>query len=338
MEPVRVVSRRLPQKHMFIVLYCLLGAQILLTGLYLLRPGGVQLQKKLLDIRKNSPSRGGFDNDPDKSIKTQPTVVEDCAEHPSTLVGLIRIDLNVSTDLNEQKKAMPEVDWGEWKPSKCKSRHKVAIIIPYRDRLQHLKMQLRYLHPLLQRQLVHYRLFVVEQAGVGTWNKGRVMNAGFLEAAKLFDFQCVIFHDVDLVPEDDRNTYKCHPLPLHMSSAPSQDKYRTRYTFLVGGVMNFPREDFLKLNGYSNEFWGWGGEDDDMAQRLKASAKGFERVPTDMGRYTSLIHGGRDKNPRRIALLQDSKKRQAKDGVSSLPYRLLSSTNAKLYTHLLVVV
>ncbi|XP_013382909.1 beta-1,4-N-acetylgalactosaminyltransferase bre-4 isoform X2 [Lingula anatina] len=254
------------------------------------------------------------------------------------MVGRIHVDVNVTADLNEQKKAMPDVDWGEWKPSNCKPRHKVAIIIPYRDRLPHLKVQLRYLHPLLQRQQVHYRIFVAEQAGVGTWNKGRVMNAGYIEAAKLFDFQCVIFHDVDLVPEDDRNTYKCFSLPVHMSSAPSQDNYRTRYTILVGGVMNFPREDFLKLNGYSNEFWGWGGEDDDMAYRMKASAMDFERVPPEIGRYTSLIHGDRDKNPRRMALLQGSKKRQAKDGVSSLPYRLLSSSNEKLYTHLLVAV
>ena len=30
------------------------------------------------------------------------------------------------------------------------------------------------------------------------------MNIGFVEALKMYDFECFVFHDVDLVPEDDR--------------------------------------------------------------------------------------------------------------------------------------
>jgi beta-1,4-galactosyltransferase 1 len=30
------------------------------------------------------------------------------------------------------------------------------------------------------------------------------MNIGFVEALKMYDFDCFVFHDVDLVPEDDR--------------------------------------------------------------------------------------------------------------------------------------
>ena len=52
---------------------------------------------------------------------------------------------------------------GEWKPAVCEARDQVAVIIPYRARPQHLPVLLKYLHPLLQRQLIHYRIFVVEQ-------------------------------------------------------------------------------------------------------------------------------------------------------------------------------
>jgi len=35
-------------------------------------------------------------------------------------------------------------------------RQKVAIIIPFKDRDAHLKTLLYYLHPMLQRQQIHY--------------------------------------------------------------------------------------------------------------------------------------------------------------------------------------
>ena len=49
------------------------------------------------------------------------------------------------------------------------------------------------------------------------------MNAAFKEAWKIADFDCFIFHDVDLIPEDDRNMYTCPDQPRHMS--PSVDKF-----------------------------------------------------------------------------------------------------------------
>lgn len=49
------------------------------------------------------------------------------------------------------------------------------------------------------------------------------MNAGVREALKEEDFQCFVFHDVDLIPEDDRNLYSCPSAPRHMSV--SVDKF-----------------------------------------------------------------------------------------------------------------
>jgi predicted glycosyltransferase involved in capsule biosynthesis len=45
------------------------------------------------------------------------------------------------------------------------------------------------------------------------------------------------------------------------------DVSRLAYPELVGGVLNMRREHFLLVNGYSNLYWGWGAEDDDMAYR-----------------------------------------------------------------------
>ena len=51
---------------------------------------------------------------------------------------------------------------GHFKPRGCLARDLVAIIIPYRDREQHLKTLLNHLHPFLQIQGVEYVIYIVE--------------------------------------------------------------------------------------------------------------------------------------------------------------------------------
>ena len=52
---------------------------------------------------------------------------------------------------------------GQWKPSKCIARQKVALIIPFRDREDHLRIFLYHMHNILQRQQLDYRVLVIEQ-------------------------------------------------------------------------------------------------------------------------------------------------------------------------------
>ena len=88
-------------------------------------------------------------------------------------------------------------------------------------------MFLRHMHPILQRQQLDYRIFVVEQAGEGAFNRAALMNVGYAEAGKKGAFGCFIFHDVDLVPEDDRNIYSCpKDTPKHLAVAVNKWKYR----------------------------------------------------------------------------------------------------------------
>ena len=56
---------------------------------------------------------------------------------------------------------------GRWSPSNCSAWQRVAIIIPYRDRAQHLRLLLRRLHPMLRAQMIDYQIFVVEQVRLG---------------------------------------------------------------------------------------------------------------------------------------------------------------------------
>ncbi len=52
------------------------------------------------------------------------------------------------------------------------------------------------------------------------------MNAGFLEYSRHFEADCVVFHDVDMIPEDYRHFYTCHNSPRHLGA------YVNKYDYL----------------------------------------------------------------------------------------------------------
>ncbi len=52
------------------------------------------------------------------------------------------------------------------------------------------------------------------------------MNVGYNESLKHADFDCFVFHDVDLIPENDENYYDCHISPAHLSVAVDKFNYK----------------------------------------------------------------------------------------------------------------
>jgi len=47
------------------------------------------------------------------------------------------------------------------------------------------------------------------------------------------------------------------------------------------------REHFIKMNGFSNEFWGWGGEDEDAYQRAENVWLQPVQAPADTARLVN---------------------------------------------------
>ena len=179
------------------------------------------------------------------------------------------------------------------------SPHRLAVVVPYRDdggatahgegRRAHLERFIPHMMRFLGRAGVKFRIVVVEQAQGGLFNKGLLFNAG----VSLSPAECDYFalHDVDQLPEHPDNTYAYPgPLPVHLCSASSQFGYRLAYDTMVGGALLMRGGQYARVNGFSNRYWGWGLEDDDMYVRIRRVFGAVVRLPAEIGRYHALEH------------------------------------------------
>jgi hypothetical protein len=257
----------------------------------------------------------------------------------------------------------------------------VAILIPFRDRWMHLKYELAHLHPILQRQKLNYQIFVVEQDGRDTFNKGRLFNSGFMIVDALKKFDCIIFQDVDLLLEDDRTRYDCEiKLPeiyqnlkfenrnrinanivKHLSTYVNSFNYKVqKYSrpksglnmkdilkfnvkfqemSLYGGVTAMTPYQYKFINGYSNQYWGWGCEDEDLSFRLNNANFVIEESDEQTGRFTMIQHKrdrGNFDNFGRFYKLMDAVQRQYHDGISNIQFKIKEVDEQPTFTHIVV--
>ncbi len=112
--------------------------------------------------------------------------------------------------------------------SSAPNLYHLAFIIPFRNRLDNLKIFLCNLHPYLIRHQVSYGIYLVEPVESATFNRGLLMNVGFVEALRESNnkWNCFVFHDVDMIPENDLVNYTCNKAyPLHFAVAVSKFNY-----------------------------------------------------------------------------------------------------------------
>lgn len=175
-------------------------------------------------------------------------------------------------------------------------KNKLGVIVPYRDRyLQLVKFKQR-ISEYLESKGIDYSIIVVEQDDAKLFNRGKLLNIGFMEALKeKCDY--VVFHDVDMLPL--KVDYSYCDVPTHLATDfLSEDKEFKREIFdsYFGGVTIFPVESFQIINGYSNEYWGWGFEDDDLFKRCIDRGIPFDTksINTEGGSEIGLRFNGHD--------------------------------------------
>ncbi|KAM4710325.1 beta-1,4-galactosyltransferase 1-like isoform 2-T2 [Discoglossus pictus] len=228
---------------------------------------------------------------------------------------------------------------GHSKPHDCKARQKIAIIIPFRNREPHLKTWLYYMHPFLQKQQGDYGIYVVEQSNRTTFNKAKLMNIGFTEASMDYDYGCFIFSDVDIIPMNQKNLYRCSANPRHLANSLDKFNFRLPYATIFGGIVAFTQEQFLKVNGFSNRFWGWGGEDDELYMRVVAARMKIERPDQTIARSRMISHkrdSGNERTGRSNHLIYKAALRMHMDGLTTLNYTVISRTEHGLYKKITV--
>ncbi|KOB74115.1 Glycosyltransferase [Operophtera brumata] len=213
---------------------------------------------------KDSPAYNGTSMFITKILKTIKNLVttEEVAQQYFVFVpGPIPVNkTNLELDFVEKK--FPEIKWGGmYAPPNCTARHKVAIIVPYRDREQHLAVFLNHMHPFLMKQQIEYGIFVIEQEGNKDFNRAKLMNVGFVESQRLQSgWQCFVFHDIDLLPLDTRNMLKKvnyhvarykmsiarYAMLNHVKSVPNPKRYQllsqTNKTFQKDGLSTLQYE------------------------------------------------------------------------------------------------
>ncbi|XP_030838057.1 beta-1,4-galactosyltransferase 6-like isoform X1 [Strongylocentrotus purpuratus] len=227
---------------------------------------------------------------------------------------------------------------GRWRPSDCNPKWKVAIVVPFRDRNVHLAILLHNLIPFLQNQKLEFGFFVGEQYNSLLFNRGLMKNVGYRGATRFGDWNCVIFHDIDLVPMKGGNYYGCDNFPRHLAAYTEQFKYRLPYETIFGGVVGLTAEQVRLSNGYSNAYWGWGGEDDELFVRLKRRGINITRE-TEHGYYRSLQHKKKLKKqlcPEVNCLYNNFQLRADWEGINNMTYSIKSLELFPLYTKISV--
>jgi hypothetical protein len=150
------------------------------------------------------------------------------------------------------------------------SNKKHLFIIPYRDRESQLKRFIKETVPLFKKHFAEFKVLVVEQSKEKElFNRGKLLNVGFQENKDKYDY--FINHDIDVYPKENAikefylKEFENGILGIYSS-----------YRRTLGGNIKYLKNDFELINGYPNNYWGWGVEDIALYNRVN-----FYKIPIE---------------------------------------------------------
>ncbi len=176
---------------------------------------------------------------------------------------------------------------------------KYSIIIPYRDREEHLEVLLPRLQQVFSKY--DYEIIVSEQNDSDNFNLANTQNV----AAQYATGNIIVLHQVDYYPTDDVS-YEIQDqpiLPARRGIFVNSDFSKRNYYDIpggyrkweteidenfYGGVIVMRKEHWDTINGINPLYKGWGNEDEDLRERFKWA--GYTPVRNTTGTYYCLYH------------------------------------------------
>jgi len=145
---------------------------------------------------------------------------------------------------------------------------KLGVCVPYRNREAHLHEFIPKVGKYLKDQGIDFQMYFAHQVDDKLFNRGAMKN---IAAKHAFEDGCdyIVWHDIDMIPEDEGGCDYSFPKdnPRHIATKISQMDYKLKYHEYFGGAVLFSKEQVENTNGYSNGYWDWGMEDDDLFWR-----------------------------------------------------------------------
>jgi hypothetical protein len=163
---------------------------------------------------------------------------------------------------------------------KCKKN--IALITIFRDnsngeRDRERKLFIEIMNKLLE-PYSNFHIYIIEQSNDNNlFNIGKLKNIGFKIASNEYKYDNYIFSDIDTIPNYDLIKYfyikNKNPIALGIRGTRYEQKNKKINKLFLGALISFNSKTFTKINGYPNNFWGWGGEDDALVNRLVINNK-----------------------------------------------------------------
>uniref|UniRef100_A0A6G1SI11 Beta-1,4-galactosyltransferase 7 n=1 Tax=Aceria tosichella TaxID=561515 RepID=A0A6G1SI11_9ACAR len=149
------------------------------------------------------------------------------------------------------------------------NQHRLAILVPFRDRFDELLAFVPYMTKFLTNQRIGpFKIYILNQSNKYRFNRGALANVGYMVAKNSCDY--IAIHDIDLLPLNTNLSY-AYPAdgPYHLTSPEYHPSYN--YDKYFGGILLMANKHFELVNGFSNRYFGWGLEDDEFYTRVKAA-------------------------------------------------------------------